>query len=103
MPPLRIENVGRRVRVLFNRKFIADSIRAKFVWEHPYYPTYYLPSSDVYTNYIKQLSRTDDGLGHFCKLTVGDQSSDKVVWYDRGQLTGLIRLPFSEMGNSRVI
>jgi uncharacterized protein (DUF427 family) len=98
MAPFRVESVSRRVRVLFNRKFVADTTSAKFVWEHEYYPTYYLPAADVRTNYIERVSKTDDGDGHRCKLTIGNRSSDKVVWYDQGQLSGLIRLQFSEMG-----
>jgi uncharacterized protein (DUF427 family) len=98
----RIEETSRRVRVLFNKKFIADTKSAKFVWEHPYYPIYYLPSSDVQTKYIEKVSATEDGEGHICRLAVGNRSTEKVIWYEKGQLAGLIRLQFSEMGNPTV-
>jgi uncharacterized protein (DUF427 family) len=99
-PSKRIESTPRRVRVLFNKKFIADTTSAKLVWEHQYYPAYYLPSSDVQTKYLKKIQKTEDDDGHICTLTVGDRSTDKVKWFEGGELKGLIRLQFSEMGIS---
>jgi uncharacterized protein (DUF427 family) len=94
----KIESTPRHVRVLFNKKIIADTKAAKYVWEHQYYPHYYLPSSDIQTKYLEKIKKTDDGDGHICKLTVGDRSTDKVFWYEKGQLSGLIKFQFSEMG-----
>ena len=97
-----IENSPRRVRVLFNKKFVADSTAAKLVWEHRYYPNYYLPESDVQTKYIEKLEKSEDGEAHVCKLTVGNRSTNKVLWFDNGELNGLIRFQFSEMGISKI-
>ena len=97
----KIESTPRRVRVLFNKKIIADTKEAKFVWEHPYFPNYYLPSADIQTKYLEKVKKTDDGDGHVCKLAVGNRSTDKVVWFEKGQLSDLVRFQFSEMGKSR--
>ena len=60
----KIESTPRRVRILFNKKIIADTTSAKLVWEHPYYPTYYLPVTDVQTKYLEKSQITDDDDGH---------------------------------------
>lgn len=96
--PKYIEPSPRRVRVLFNKKFVADTTAAKLVWEHPYYPNYYLPASDVQTKYLEILEKSEDGEAHVCKLIVGNRSANKVLWFDKGELNGLIRFQFSEMG-----
>lgn len=44
---VRVEAAPRRVRVLFGGEYVADTRRALYVWERPYYPTYYLPLDDV--------------------------------------------------------
>ena len=93
-----IEDSPRRVRVLFNKKFIADTKSAKLVWEHPYYPNYFLPVADVQTEYLEKIQKNDDGDGQVCRLTVGNRSVDKVIWFEAGVLNGLVRFQFSEMG-----
>ena len=101
MPPgvaIRIEPTPRRIRVLFNKKIIADTKSAKYVWEHEYYPMYYLPATDVQTNYLEKLQVNDHGNGHISRLTVGNRTTDKVMWFDKGELDGLIRFQFNAMG-----
>jgi len=97
-PPTKIETQARRIRVLFNKKIIADTSAARFVWEHPYYPTYYLPSTDVQTKYIEKLQKTDSEEGYLCRLSVGDKENSNVLWFDKGVLSDLIRFEFREMG-----
>lgn len=43
----RIEPAPRRVRGYFDNALVFDTIRARYVWEAPYYPQYYIPLSDV--------------------------------------------------------
>jgi uncharacterized protein (DUF427 family) len=96
--PSKIEGSPRRVRVLFNKKWIIDTTSSKLVWEHPYFPTYYFPSTDVQTKYIEKVQQTEDGNGHICKLVVGDRSTGSVLWFEKGVLDGLLRFEFKEMG-----
>ena len=95
---VRIADSPRRVRVLFNRKLIVDTTSAKLVWEHNYYPLYYLPAADIQTKYIEKVEKTDDGETSVCRLTVGDRTVDKVLWFEKGELKDLIRFQFSDMG-----
>jgi uncharacterized protein (DUF427 family) len=43
----RIEPAPRRVRGYFDNILVFDTTRARYVWEVPYYPQYYIPLSDV--------------------------------------------------------
>src|SRR5215470_243429 len=43
----RIEPAPRRVRGYFGNTLVFDTTRARYVWETPYYPQYYIPISDV--------------------------------------------------------
>lgn len=44
---IRIETSPKRVRAYLGGEAVADSIRARLVWESPNYPTYYFPLADV--------------------------------------------------------
>ena len=41
--PHKTHATPRRVRILHNGIWIADTTDALYVWEHPYYPYFYLP------------------------------------------------------------
>lgn len=43
--PHKTTTTSRRVRILHKGSFIADTTSALLVWEHPYYPYFYLPWS----------------------------------------------------------
>lgn len=43
----RIEPVPRRVRGFLGHQLVFDTTSARYVWEVPYYPQYYIPLSDV--------------------------------------------------------
>ncbi|WP_019853970.1 DUF427 domain-containing protein [Actinopolyspora mortivallis] len=42
-----VETSAKRVRTVFGGHVVADTRRPVLVWEHPYYPTYYVPREDV--------------------------------------------------------
>jgi uncharacterized protein (DUF427 family) len=44
---IRIETSAKRIRAYLGGEPIADSTRARMVWESPKYPTYYFPIEDV--------------------------------------------------------
>jgi uncharacterized protein (DUF427 family) len=44
---VRVEPGLKRVRAYLNGELVADTRKPFLVWEKPYYPTYYLPASDV--------------------------------------------------------
>jgi uncharacterized protein (DUF427 family) len=43
----RVEPAPRRVRAHLNGALVLDTTRARYVWEVPYYPQYYVPIEDV--------------------------------------------------------
>jgi uncharacterized protein (DUF427 family) len=96
--PTKIEASPRRVRLLFNKKWIVDTTSSKLVWEHPYFPTYYFPSKDVQTKYIEKVEKMEDGNGHICRLVVGDRGAGSILWFEKGALDGLLRFEFREIG-----
>jgi uncharacterized protein (DUF427 family) len=49
---VRVEQGPKRVRTYLNGELVADTRTPFLVWEHPYYPTYYLPASDVLATLI---------------------------------------------------
>ena len=48
----RIEPAPRRVRGYFDKTLVFDTTRARYVWEVPYYPQYYIPLSDVRVEHL---------------------------------------------------
>ncbi|MFD6456268.1 DUF427 domain-containing protein [Nocardia sp. NPDC060220] len=44
---VKVETGQKRVRAYLHGKLVADTLRPLLVWEIPYYPTYYVPLTDV--------------------------------------------------------
>ncbi len=49
----RIEPAPRRVRGFLGTELVFDTIAARYVWEVPYYPQYYIPLSDVRVDVLR--------------------------------------------------
>jgi uncharacterized protein (DUF427 family) len=47
VPENHVEPVPRRVRAVLAGRTVADTTRARYVWEQPGYPQYYIPWADV--------------------------------------------------------
>jgi uncharacterized protein (DUF427 family) len=56
---VRIETATKRVRAYLGGVAVADTTRPLLVWEAPYYPTYYIPVTDVRA----ELLEADEGTG----------------------------------------
>jgi uncharacterized protein (DUF427 family) len=48
----RVEPAPRRVRGYFHGELVFDTVGARYVWEVPYYPQYYIPLADVRTEVL---------------------------------------------------
>jgi len=93
-----------RVRVLYNREFIADTKHAELVWEHRHYPVYYIPFQDVKEGYLVSGS---DGTNEVIKgvnlhaeiliLKVGENRTNNVHRILEGDLKDFIRFDHSAM------
>ena len=49
----RVEPVPRRVRGYLGDDLVFDTTAARYVWEIPYYPAYYVPLADVRTEFLR--------------------------------------------------
>ena len=64
-PVNHVEPVPRRVRAFIDGEAILDTVRARYVWELPYYPQYYIPLDDVRPGVLVpegQTEKTERGL-----------------------------------------
>lgn len=70
---VRLERSPKRVRALVDGVAVLDSRAAVLVWEHPRYPTYYLPLTDVSAELVDTGRVEPDparGAGHVLDLAV---------------------------------
>ena len=49
----RVEPAPRRVRGFLGHELVFDTTSARYVWEVPYYPQYYVPLADVRTEFLR--------------------------------------------------
>ncbi|EJD06922.1 DUF427-domain-containing protein [Fomitiporia mediterranea MF3/22] len=97
-----IEPSLKRVRVLFGGQYIVDTKKAKLVWEHPYYPTYFFSSGDIKKEFL-QPSVPDDTKEENQQsydVVVGERVAKKAVtkYTDgAGDLSGLSKVTFGSM------
>lgn len=82
--PVRVEEGAKRVRVYLGGQPVADTRQPRFVWEIPYYPTYYFPVADVRTDLLTPTGDTkhDPKLGEARLFTVnaGGVEAANAAW-----------------------
>lgn len=110
--PVKTLPTPRRIRILYNGVYVADTVKASFVWEHPYFPQYYLPRGAFDSTKIQEGDKVQSDSGEHVatlwKIKVGDRSTDQVVCFGddlQGQareLSGLVKANFSDMGRSKL-
>ena len=70
-----VEPVPRRVRAVVGDTTVIDTTAARYVWEHPWYPQFYLPPSAVPTDAVDPEGATEDtpqGTVELHTLVLGD-------------------------------
>ena len=70
-----VQPVPRRVRAVLAGQTVLDTTRARYVWEWPHYPQYYIPLADVRQDLLVaegQAKQSRRGLQHLHALRVGD-------------------------------
>lgn len=101
---VRAETGQKRVRAYLGGYLVADTTRPVLVWEHPYYPMYYVPAEDVRAD----LRLTGDvehderrGRAAVCDVVLADQVAAAAARrYDEAaldSLRGLVRLDWQAM------
>ncbi|KAI1409298.1 DUF427-domain-containing protein [Hypoxylon sp. FL1857] len=75
--PVKTLPTSRRVRILFNGEYIVDTTSALYVWEHEYYPYYYVPRESVAGSLDHPPIKPDS----FCVATlhVGRKTTDRII------------------------
>ncbi len=61
--PVQVDHtapVPRRISARYDGVTVFDTIKAMYVWEHPYYPQFYIPADDVDTSLLIQEGRPKD-------------------------------------------
>lgn len=53
-----VQRAPRRVRGYAGNELIFDTTAARYVWETPYYPLYYIPRGDVNTEFLTDESHS---------------------------------------------
>lgn len=105
--PHKLEPSPKRIRVLFNRTYVADATAsrhpARLVWEHRWYPVYYLPREAFQPHVLTKadgqtLAHADDGTAAFLgRLTADGVDNERILIFENGPLDGLVRLEFGAM------
>ena len=95
---VRFETSPKRVRALVGGRTVFDTTAARLVWEHPYYPTYYVPRADVGAELRENgdsMERDGLGKGRSLDLVVdGRVVAEAALAYDDGtvpELRDLVR------------
>ncbi|KAG8525858.1 uncharacterized protein KY384_000618 [Bacidia gigantensis] len=91
--PHKIEKTPRRVRGLFDGDYVFDTTQASHVWEHPFYPQFYVPASAFRGGTLIKGSAVNDELSAFLSALRGNnRSTDRVLSFEKGPLAGLVRV-----------
>ena len=86
------------MRGLFDGAYIFDTTDARYVWEHPYYPQFWIPKSALKAS-LKHNEAVDDGeSAHLATLKGDTKSTDRILIFAKGPLADLVRLEFSALG-----
>ncbi len=92
-PVDHIEPVPRRIRAMLAGRVVLDTTDARYLWEWPNYPQYYIPIADVTQEYLVDENHSQTlrrGRARRYGLTVGDVSRPAALRvYGEDSLSGL--------------
>ena len=102
--PVKIVSTDKRVRGLLNGHLIFDTTNAKLVWEHRYFPLYWIPKAD-FTDAAKFTEdKPISGIqSSTSELTAGDSKDGKSVKAlvvpetFNSELAGLVKVDFKSL------
>ena len=98
--PHKLEKTNRRVRGLYHGTYIFDTTEARHVWEHPYFPQFYVLSSAAKASTVTKKEPVDKEESAFlATLKVKNKSTDRVICFEKGPLAGLTRFEFAALGS----
>ncbi|MBO0838487.1 MAG: DUF427 domain-containing protein, partial [Actinobacteria bacterium] len=101
---IRVEHSRKRVRILLGGELVADTTAPLLVWEVQWFPTYYVPASDVVAKLIPAGSSADPRLGEADLFSVqvpggttAEQAARKYPSSPARQLRDAIRFEWTAM------
>jgi len=111
--PVKVLPTPRMIKLLFNGTYILQTTNAHYVWEHPFYPQFYVPKSELQESSEHtslritkgEVFKSEDGktVGEQWTLKVGDRSIDQVIAFGdtlsgkAEQLKGLVKVDFGSV------
>jgi uncharacterized protein (DUF427 family) len=99
----RVEPSPRRVRGYLGSDLVFDTTSARYVWEIPYYPQYYIPRADVREEFLHDEShpqRVQFGASRMFSLTGTSHTSPSAARvFDEGDgpVAGLVRFDWAAL------
>ena len=97
--PHKVEGTSRRVRGLYDSVYVFDTTEARHVWEHPYFPYFYVPTTIVKDGVLTKNDAVDKEHSAFLATLSGrNKSTDRVLIFEKGPLAGLVRFEFLALG-----
>lgn len=76
---IRVEPANRRIRAQVGGEFIVDTTNPLYVWEIPYYPTFYLPRADVKEGVLVDSGETKDSPSRGTAILYDIKLSDRTI------------------------
>ncbi|KAK8173808.1 hypothetical protein IWX90DRAFT_154650 [Phyllosticta citrichinensis] len=106
--PVKTLPSSRRIRILINGTYIADTTQALYVWEHDRFPQYYVPLSSFKKDSWTKTESIDNDDASLLRITAGDQSIERVIAFSTSldkhdksdlihALQGMARVEFSSV------
>jgi len=96
-----IEPAPRRVRGYFDKTLVFDTTRAHYVWEIAYYPQYYIRTSDVRMEYLRDenhVQKLQFGSSRLYSLTSAERTWPSAARvYDSGPVAGSVRFEWDAL------
>lgn len=83
VPANHVEPVPRRVRAVLGGRTVVDTVRARYVWEWPPYPQFYLPLSDLAEGLLVDEGHAETssrGVARRHGVRVGDAVRPAAAW-----------------------
>lgn len=109
--PRKTLETSRRVRVIHNHTFIVDTTKSVLVWEHNYFPQFYVSQDDLQNCKLNDKYEIHSGgqvAAAVVELTIPAHDGIEEAKTDRairfadskglGPLAGMVRLEFGSMG-----
>jgi uncharacterized protein (DUF427 family) len=95
-PAGHVEPAPRRVRAVLGGETVLDTTRARYVWEWPFYPQYYVPAEDITDGVLVDEGVEDQrplGPARRYALSAGGRQRPAAAWVPvSGELAGWVRL-----------